>query len=249
MPQSFLQNVFGVGGGDKSTEEEKPADQNTNTNDDPNNKDNIDSNASIWDNKPTDDADPNKSTQTVEVVQKPAEKTPEEKMQAHITGLNLTKGIDTNQVMEDIREGKVESFGAAMNAVGGNAYQAAMTDMNSIMDAKIAKATEDATANANATMNSNLAVSQMNTAMPFTKDPDIAPIAKAVLAQTLKSGADTEAAIGAVEKFFAKAAGQINKSMQPPTNQSGNPQFPTESDNNSGQAQHDEWLDVLTGKT
>lgn len=246
MP-GFLDKVLGRGDdnnqNDTNNDQNNNADQNNNNAD--NNADNVDNNTPFWDNKSVDDKNADDSSkQTIEVVQKPAEKTPDEQMQEHITGLNLTNGIDSNQIMEDMREGKTESFAAAMQTVSANSYQAAMTSMNDIMDAKIAEVTETATANANASVNSNMAVLQMQREMVFTKDKDIEPIAKAVLAQALKTTDSTEEAIVAVKGFFEKMGGEIT----PPSNDSGNPQFPGHDQNNSGKKSHDDWLGVLTGK-
>ena len=244
---NFLNKVLGIGNDDQNNtnDDQNNNSSNQNNNNNSNNDNNVDNNTSYWDNNKDGGPKPNEvAPQTVEIVQKPVEKTPEEQMQAHITGLNLTDGIDSNQIMEDIREGKPESFNAALQAVSGNAYRAAMTSMNEIINAKIAEVTETATANANASVSANMAVSQMQTEMPFTKDKDIEPIAKAVLTQALKSAGSTEEALVSVKGFFEKMSGEIT----PPSSESGSPQFPGRDQNNSGQKSHDDWLDVLTGK-
>jgi len=252
---SFLDTVFGNGGNDNSNKNtdsnNNSSDQNANnsqnnSNNDNNNANNVDANTSFWDNKDKSDANNSSEPQTVKVINQPEPKTPAEQMTAHIESLKLTDGINSAQIMEDMRENKTESFDAALATASANAYQAAMKDMNSIMDAKIAKVTEEATANANASVNSNMAVAEMNKALPFTSDADIAPVAKAVLTQALKNSSSTEQAIEGVKAFFDK----MGSSSQPPNSNSGNPQFPgSGQDNNSGKESHDDWLDVLTGKT
>ncbi len=163
----------------------------------------------------------------------------------------MTNGIDANKVVEDLQNGDVGAFESALKSVAANAYTAAMQQTNILLETKIEEATKLATEQASSSLNANLAVSQMQQKLEFTKDPDIEPMAKAALSQALKRGDDVETAIASVEKFFMKAAGNISKAMRPPssTNSGGNPQFPSDANNNnSGHASHDEWLAVLTGR-
>jgi len=252
---SFLSDVFGGGGSsrdssaDAASKQQQQQQSTTSTAAD-NTGDNIDNNVSYWDNEGEGGKkEEQQQTQRVEVVQKPAEKSAQEQMQEHVASLDLTNGIDMEKVGEDMRNGDTKSFNEALSTAAGNAYTASMRQMSELVDAKISKITEQAVDQANTTMNSTLAVSQMQQQLSFTKDPDIEPIAKAALAQAMKQTDDVGAAIASVEKFFAKAATSITGVAQPPKNSSGNPQFPSDSNNNSGHTNHDAWLDVLTGKT
>lgn len=247
--QSFMQKVFGIGAQDENTDNQNQND-NDNNNNDNNNQNNIDPNKSIWDNNVKEDNNDsdNNPSQTVVVKQEPATKSPEEQMNDHISGLNLAGGIDISKIAEDIRNGGDENtLLTAFEQIGANSYKAAVTSMNDLMDKKLAKVTEEATTQASSTMNSNLAVSQMQGSLAYTKDPDIAPVAKAALTQFIKNGDDVDTAIKNVEKFLMKTANTIGGTGKPPSDSSGNPSFPHNDNNNdSDDLGHKEFLDLLT---
>lgn len=254
-----------LGSGNNTTETDNNDDQNKDSNQDKDNKDNnennIDNSKSIWDNKPKEvenDQNLNQNNANNSNSNDNNNNTnidPQEALKSHIESLNLSDGIDLTKIQEDIQAGNNDSLTAAFSSIAENTYKASMMSMNKIMDAKIATVKTEAAQEASATMNAASAVREMNTALPFTSDPDIAPVAKAALNQFMQNGADLPTAIQAVTKFFKATAEKINSNGTPPTNLNGNnfnqsQTFDSSNNNNNNSnstpSDHDEWVNLLS---
>jgi len=251
----FLDSVFG-GSKQQSNDDnnnqnqnnQNNQNQNQNDNNNDNNNDNLDSQTNIWEDK-NQSSDDNKQNQNQNQNQDQNTIDPTEAMANHIASLNLTDGIDLAQIQSDMQTGDSGSLNKAFETIAANTYQASLTQMNKLMDGKIAAATEKATQDANASMNANMAVREMNTQLPFTTDPNIAPVAKAVLNQFINNGAELTDAIKSTQKYFDAVGEKVNSAGKSAGDQPGGGNFNrnTNSNNNdqSGQKTHDDWLDVL----
>lgn len=250
----FLQNILGGG---SSSDDNKDENNNNNSNNqnndnnDPNNKDNIDKPTNIWETPKTDENNQQNNNQNNQNQNNQNNQiAPEDALKNHIDGLDLTNGVDASKIQEDLQAGNTDSFTSALETVAANAYKASLTQMNTIMDSKIAAATEKATQDAKSSMDADIAVREMDSQLKFTADPNIAPIAKAVLNQFLKAGKDLPAAIKETADFFKSTNEKMNSVSTPPNNDLSNNNFNQQNNSNnnnekSSQETHDEFLDLL----
>lgn len=254
---NFLSNVFGgannSGTDDKTNQNQQQQQNNNNNNNDNNNNNNnnnnIDSQDNIWDNNSTteDDNNNNNNNQNQNQNQNQQTKDADTLFKEHIESLQLTNGLDLAKIQEDLREGKVDSLNEAFSNVAANTYKAAMTQMNSLVDSKIEAATEKAVSDANSTVKADLEIQEMQSSLPFTKDPNIEPVAKAVLAQFRSKGESVENAIAKTKEFFQNTAEKVGNVSIPPNDKPGTRNFSRNNQQqNNDQNIHDEWLDVLS---
>lgn len=249
----FLQKVFG-GNNPTDSADGTQQTQQTQADTESNPESNIDQASNIWDNSqnPPENPSPGQDFQQQQqnVQQQQQGSTPQEQFAAHIDGLGLTNNVDMAKIQEDMQTGNTDSLSKAFQQVAANTYKATMLQMNELVDSKINKAQSETEKAASDNWNADLAVREMNTKLPFTSDPNISPIATAVLNRFITKGDSVESAIKKTQDFFASTAQKINGTSMPPANSPGNSQFSQQnSDNNSNnQTQansHDEWLDVL----
>lgn len=162
-------------------------------------------------------------TQPANIEQKP---NVDEAFNTYIEGLDLTKGIDLAKVSDELNQGNTESLGNAFSVIAAKTYRQAMVDMSKIIDQKVAAGVKAAVTQSSNVAQGDMAVRHMNNALDFTKNPAIAPVASAVLAQLIKKGKSTEDAVEGVRKFFqntskisAKALGLQKAPQGRPGNQ------------------------------
>ena len=166
----------------------------------------------------------------------------------YIEGLDLSKDIDLAKVSEDLNQGNTESLGKAFSSIAAKTYRQAMIDMNKIIDQKVTAGVEAAVSQSSNAAQGTQAVRQMNTLLDFTKNPAIAPVAGAVLAQLMKKGKSVDDAVEGVRKFFqntskisAKALGLQN----PPRGRPGNQPFSNVGDTGGDDDDETDWLETL----
>lgn len=242
-----IRNLFNVArdeaGGDGDTGGGAGGAAGTQNNTNNNNKDNVTDYTDLWN---TD----NKGAATPAPASAPAPaaptSTPAEDLQNHINGLNLTAGVDVNKVMADMQSGNGESFQAALDSISANGYKAAMGDAQKMMQAQVAEAVDKAVSQANGNHRSDTLIRDMNTALPFTESPEIAPLAKAVLTQFVKSGKSHKDAIAETGKFFEHVSTKVPGSASAPAGKPGAGNFNASTSNN---ADDTNWEEILGGLT
>jgi hypothetical protein len=181
----------------------------------------------------------------------PTAQSASEQMAQFIKGLNLSDGIDLNNVQTELQEGKTDALNAAFETVASNVFQQAMIQTNRLVESRLDSAVDSAVNKATGKVNANFALREINEAMPFTKDPAIEPIAKAVMSGFMKQdGADAQSVVKSTQQFFeqmAKVAATEFK-MVPPNSDLGENPFGggvSPSQRNTGKVP--DWLDVLAG--
>lgn len=238
---------------DQNNQNSQNNQNNNQTNNQNNNQtDNLDSQRSIWENNQNQNTNQNQNqNQNVNTNQNQNQninQSPAEAFQQHIDSLNLTAGIDLSSLEDSSSENYSENLQNAFKTVSANTYKAAMTQMNQIIDSKLNSVKEDATKQATASINADMAINQMNSELKFTSDPDISPVAKAVLKQFINNGKSVSDSILAVKSFFESTAKKVNPEGLSPDNSFNNSNFNNSTNNNNhqnGQSTHDEWLDIL----
>jgi len=221
-----------------------------NNNQNDNNSNNMDNNSSFWDNdKQNQGNDNNQNNQQTNNQQQNQD--PNSVYNDFVKNLNLTNGVDLGTIQEDIQNGSTESLMAAFESVSANTFKASLEQMNKLADNKIQAAIDKAVSESTSTINESTAIREMNGALNFTTDKDIAPVANAALKQFINKGQSTQEAIESVKKFFEATANSVtgNSSQQNPMNGNFNPNSNiNNSNNNSNSNASDDWMDVLTTK-
>lgn len=212
-----------------------------------NNVDNNDDNLrDIWQN-PSEDIDagktPNQSTQTPQQTPD-ADKT----FSTYIDKLGLTKDINLSEISQELNQGNTESLGNAFKSVADKVYRQTMIDVSRLVDQKISKGIEAAVQQSAHATEGNLVVRQMHDALTFTKDPSIAPVAKAALAQLMKKGKSSEEAIDGVRTFFQRMSKLSAKELglnAPPRNRPGGQPFNPANAIQDDDDEETDWLETL----
>ncbi len=217
----------GTGSGEPDAGKQEAGEKEGEKNNEENNDDNF---SKIWENPTDADAGQQQQLQqqTQQVQQAPA-KSSEEVFGTYIEKLELTKDIDLGKISEELNQGNTEGLGTALKAVAAQTYRQAMVDMSKVIDQKVTAGVKAAVQQSSSAVQGNMAVTQMNTALAFTKNPAIAPVAGAVLSQLIKKGKTVDDAVEGVRKFFqntskisAKELGLQHAPNQRPGNQSFN---------------------------
>lgn len=230
-------------------------DANNDDNNDSNNNNNVDNNTSIWDNNINNDGnnDQNNNNQNQNNQQNnnQNQQTASEIFDQHVADLDLTSGIDLSKLQEEAADGNFESINKAFETVSANTYKAALQQMNTLVDNKIATAFDKAVSESSSAMNENMAIKEMHSALPFAGDKDIAPVAEAAMKQIMSQGASVSEAIEKVGQFFQSTAQKINGNSDNHQNSGFNPDGNVNNNsNNNNQNQGEEsWMDFLTNKS
>lgn len=171
-----------------------------------NGKDNVDPFADLWQPPEDKDVDANKVLQTQQTQPPTQQKSNQEIFDEHITSLDLMKGVDVDKITNDLNSGSTESLATAFSSLAKNIYTQALVNTNKIVDQKIEQAVTKAIKQSKNEFGSDFATQQMNTQLPFTNKPSIAPIAKQVLEQLIKKGKSTNEAVEGVKQYFQDTA-------------------------------------------
>ncbi len=230
-------------GGDAGGEPQKKAEG------DQNNQQNNDDNfEQIWQN-PTDDTGGQQQQQQQQPLQQPTEPVDSNKVfNEYIEKLELTKSVDLAEVSEQLNQGNTESLGNALKTVAAQTYRQAMVDMSKIIDQKVKSGVEAAVQQSSNAVQGNMAVTQMNTALAFTKNPAIAPVAGAVLSQLIKKGKSVDDAVDGVRKFFQNTSKISAKELgmqNPPRGRPGNQSFNGTGDLGNDDENEIDWLETM----
>lgn len=220
-----------------------------------NNQNNVDPFATIWQTESAEAGEHSQNDQQNQNNQQSQNRNDQNTQQPgdffnnYLKDLNFLEGINTQEIAQKLTEGDAESLGNTLNSIGRAAYGKAIVDANKIIEARVAKAVDEAVAKSSAHMSTDMAMRTMQERLPFTKQPAIQPVAATIMAQLMRKGDDVDKAIANTGEFFkhiyklsAKDLG-LNK---PPraTPGSGNQRNIVEEldDAESGE----DWLKVLT---
>lgn len=172
--------------------------------------------ADFWQNKVPDATQPAVPTQ--QPVADKTGPTQAEIFDEHVKGLDFApKEITDEQVAALFDNRDLSVLTDLINQGARNAYKQAMTDSASLVAAGEKKATEAARQMTQAQLGEREDILAMNTALPFTTKPAVAPVALAVFKQSLSKDKTKEEAIRSVRDFFAGVAniGQKELGLNP----------------------------------
>ena len=247
----FMSDTAGAGaggteGGTTDADAAKQAQLEADKNNQQNNDDNFEE---IWQN-PIDDTGGQQQQQQQQQLQQPVKEPVDSNkvFNEYIEKLELTKTVDLAEISEELNQGKTEGLGNALKTVAAQTYRQAMVDMSKIIDQKVKAGVAAAVQQSNNAVQGNMAVTQMNTALSFTKNPAIAPVAGAVLSQLIKKGKSVDDAVDGVRAFFQNTSKISAKELglqNPPRGRPGNQPF-----NGTGELGDDDeneidWLETM----
>ncbi len=234
----------GSGGGDQQQSGEGDGNQNTEDNTD----NNLISHAELWDAKEDENSNADQSSQNQQQQQQQSD--PNATFTKHIDSLDFTGGIDMAASMAAIQQGDAEAFGKLINQIGANAYRNSLIDANKVVQQRVDKMEKSVKADVSSANATSDLVKEMNTQLPFTKNPAFAPVAQLTLTQFLGKGVAPDKAIEEVGKYFQNLSGEVGKlnSNAPSGRPAGN--FGSNMGNaGAGNAGEDEpdWITLLGG--
>jgi len=170
----------------------------------------------------------------------------------------LYEGIDANAMMAAAASGDGEVFGQHLARAMENAVRVSTIAAERLTKAQVATASAAAVNEAQQGTRNEMARTQLNKDLPFTQEPELAPIADTVLNGFLAQGQSVPEAIASTGAYFeatAKTAGQhFGMQVEPTQNQRPGQQSFRQSndnpnDNYSGPGQNnqgDDWVAHLT---
>lgn len=219
-------------------------DQNGN-NGEGNSESNLTSFENMWSNNTTDGEEGTATPQPVTVVNQAEPKTPEAVFNDHVAGIDFTAGVNVADVQQAMQNGDGEAFNKGMRAIGENAYRQAMVDLNKIVNQRVDAAKKEMTTATASQTATERAISQLEDALPYTKEPMYKPVAEGVFTQLLQQkGMTVDKAIQKTGEYFQKFAGDVNKNNpQAPGNRpsGGFGAINESTDGDDGQ----DWMDFL----
>lgn len=122
----------------------------------------------------------------------------------YVESLNFSDGIEMDTIVQDLQQGDHKSFQGALSKAGQNAYKKAMVDSHKMIKESVSKAVNDAVGKARGHTQADMAIREMNSKLPYTKDKALAPVAEGVLKRFMEKGQDFETALGSVDKYFRR---------------------------------------------
>jgi len=164
-----------------------------------NKQDNVDNFGDLWQTSDGEAGEEHKQEETPE-----KKSTDADFIKDYVSKIDFTDSVDTTKIYEGLSSGDPAALNAALSQVAQNTFKRALIDTNKLINSRVDAAVETAVAKSRSGVHGDLAVQSMNVEMPFTKDPAVDPIAKAVLAQFMKKGQDASTAIDNVKKFFKR---------------------------------------------
>jgi len=161
-------------------------------------------------------------------------------------------GVDSADMMAAMQSQNPEDMQKAVSNMQTSVYRAAMIDVNKLVQQRVDSAIGEMKQNTNNTIEANSIVAQMETALPWTRQPAYAPMAKAVVNQMLqKDGMTPEKAIAETAKYFQQFANETVTGQQIPPGGKPNGNFQNQQPNqqqNGNPADEPDWLEFLGGK-
>lgn len=201
---------------------------NTGSNNNTTNQNNMSTFVDLWNTN----TEQNKSTDGVaqqqqqSQTQQTQQQDPNAQFDTYIQSLDFTSGIDTQQLIADLNEGKLDSFNNALRTVAANAYKQSLLDSQKIIQSKVNEAVQRAVEQSKGSYRSDMLVKDLHTQFPFTAAPEIEPVAKAVLNQLIDNkGMEPNEAIKATGEFFKHLTKKVASTVEIPDLVPGNQGF------------------------
>ena len=243
-----LQEEEGGGEGGGSGGQNQGGDDGGNKDDKNNSKDNLISHENLWDAASDDKSGDNGDDNNANADANKGD--PNEKFNSHVDSLDFSTGIDMAASMTAIQNGDAEAFGKLIQQIGANAYRNSIVDANKVVQQRVDKMADSVKADVSSSNATSDLVKEMNTQLPFTKNPAFAPVAQLTLTQFMQKGVPPQKAIEEVGKYFQNLSGEVGKMNPgaPGGRPAGNLGGGVNSNNAGNQGGDEpEWLEFLGG--
>lgn len=168
---------------------------------------------------------------------------PKKQLQDYMDSQGLGKFELSDATKAEIAEGKFEGLQGQVLGLVQQAHAKALSGASALIDAKVAKAVEEAGNKTKSYIAGKDMVEALHRALPFTKDPAIGPVAQSVMQKFLDRNASMEQAIEGVKRWSAKFVNLADPGRQVNPNRNGSFRDGSENENGTGN-----WLTILTGK-
>jgi len=178
--------------------------------DDSNDKDNVDNNLNPFakkkDNKDGDSNANANDNNKVKAESNDASSKKDFSMREFYKKAGLYEGISMKDLSAAIRDDDEEKASAVMAKMMENAVSVALTQSNKLADAKIAAVKDVVVQETKSSAEMDMAVRQMNGALPFTSHEAVAPVAKQVLTGFLEKGLSIDDAVKNTSEYYKEVA-------------------------------------------
>lgn len=189
--------------------------------------------------KVVDDQDPNKN-QTI-VKQEPPD--PKKQLQSYLDEQGLGSFVLSDATKQEIAEGKFEGLQGQVLGLVQQAHTKALSGAQTLIRSEVAKAVKEAGETTRSYIAGKEMVEALHTALPFTKDPAIGPVAQSVMQKALDRGASKEQAVEVVKRWSAKFVNLADPDRQVNGNRNGSFR------GGSQQEGTGDWVSILSGKS
>lgn len=176
-----------------------------------NGENNLISDGSMWEDTPSEEQNSNANQQQQFQQQQQQPASADEQFNTHVASLDFTAGIDFGAAMTAFQQGDAEGAQKAFQQMGANAYRQSLIDANKVVNQRVDAMGNQVKSDVQTSNATSRVVSNMNEAIPFTKEKAYAPMAKVVLTRFLSKGLNPEKAIEQVGKYFDELSGEVAK--------------------------------------
>lgn len=214
------------------------------TNDDGINDDAIDS---IWKDVKKEGSKPNDGVVTPPAPAVAA-KEPAVQMREYLDSVGLQPIVITDADKEKFAAGDFTDFVANVNQKIQQAHVKAISGSKTLMESMVNDAVTKAVGESKNYVEGRASLEALHTALPFTKNPAIGPVAQTVMQRFMDKGATREQALEGVKRWsktFVQAFDPNYQETNPNKNRNGNFSGSVNNEGNNGDA---DWISVLSGK-
>ena len=170
---------------------------------------------------------------------------PQKQLTDYLDSVGLAPISLSDTEKEEMKEGNFDNVFAKINDKIKNAHLKAMSGSKTMIDAAVADAVTKAMQGANSTYEGKMNLNALHTALPFTKDKAIGPVAQSVMQKFLDRGLSTEDAIDGTRRWFDKTRDMVS---QTGVNKNRNGNFGGSRDNSGDDAPDGGWLKIMRGE-
>lgn len=204
--------------------------------------------ANIWaDPAPQNNQQQQNNNQQQQTQQNPNNTDGQNAFTEYVNGLNFNTPQLSQEDATKIMQGDMSPLQNMMTSMARNIYTQAMMDANKVIQKQVERGVNDAVSKSTTTVKADNFVSKMNDRLPFTKDENIAPVAKSVMSRFIGMGQDLDTAIGNTAKYFQSISDKAGEHLSQ-GNSRGNGSRPGAQgfQANRGQQEPD-WLPFMMG--
>lgn len=158
------------------------------------------------------------TTQQQQQQQQTVKTDPAEQLKQYLKEQGLGEFVISEDTKKQLQEGNFDAFNNQVLGLVQQAHVKALSGAQTLIKSEVAKAVKAAVDESKGYISGQEALRALNTALPFTKDKAVGPVAQSVMQRFIDRGASQEEAIKGTGLFFKRVAkladldGQVNPS-------------------------------------